>query len=192
VRRRTTEPQCAEVAHRIHGSRSVLATGLPRYAPCRGRLRGRDPCRPRSRRRRRGRLRPGAAVVRVHGHRRAGRQRARGRHRHQRRHGVRDHRHAPGRAAAGDGVRDRLSRARIVWRDCGTPLQCARVDVPMDWSAPAGPRISLPVVRYPASGIAGQCARRRPCPRKEPQQSSLRTPAINARPLAVAAHDDSP
>jgi hypothetical protein len=29
VRRRTTEPQCAEVAHRIHGSRWVLATGCP-------------------------------------------------------------------------------------------------------------------------------------------------------------------
>src|SRR4051794_8704538 len=40
---------------------------------------------------------------------------------------------------------------RIGWRACGAELQCARVAVPLDWANPAGRRISLAVIRHPAS-----------------------------------------
>jgi pimeloyl-ACP methyl ester carboxylesterase len=42
--------------------------------------------------------------------------------------------------------------ARIAWRGCGKGLQCARVPVPLDWSNPTGPQISLAVIRHRASG----------------------------------------
>lgn len=37
---------------------------------------------------------------------------------------------------------------RIVWRGCGERLQCARVQVPLDWARPGLGTISLAVVRY--------------------------------------------
>jgi pimeloyl-ACP methyl ester carboxylesterase len=40
---------------------------------------------------------------------------------------------------------------RIVWRECGKRLQCARVQVPLDWARPGLGTISLAVVRYLAS-----------------------------------------
>jgi pimeloyl-ACP methyl ester carboxylesterase len=42
--------------------------------------------------------------------------------------------------------------ARIAWRGCGNGFQCARVLVPLDWSDPRGPQISLAVIRHRASG----------------------------------------
>jgi pimeloyl-ACP methyl ester carboxylesterase len=42
----------------------------------------------------------------------------------------------------------------IAWRPCGKQLQCARVRVPLDWSRPAGPKISLAVIRRPAADPA--------------------------------------
>ena len=42
--------------------------------------------------------------------------------------------------------------ARIAWKGCGKGLQCARVLVPLDWSKPTGPQISLAVIRHRASG----------------------------------------
>ena len=41
---------------------------------------------------------------------------------------------------------------RIAWKGCGKGLQCARVLVPLDWSNPSGPQISLAVIRHRASG----------------------------------------
>jgi pimeloyl-ACP methyl ester carboxylesterase len=44
--------------------------------------------------------------------------------------------------------------AKIDWKPCKEAeagLECARVAVPLDWSRPAGPRISLAVIRRPAS-----------------------------------------
>ena len=41
--------------------------------------------------------------------------------------------------------------SRIGWRSCGTRLQCARVQVPLDWADPGAGTISLPVIRYLAS-----------------------------------------
>src|SRR5205807_10052923 len=41
---------------------------------------------------------------------------------------------------------------RIAWKGCGKGLQCARVLVPLDWSNPSGPKISLAVIRHRASG----------------------------------------
>jgi len=55
--------------------------------------------------------------------------------------------------AAAHGTR---GTTRIAWRGCGVRLQCSRVRVPLDWSRPWGPTISLPVVRYLASRHAGR------------------------------------
>jgi pimeloyl-ACP methyl ester carboxylesterase len=41
--------------------------------------------------------------------------------------------------------------ARIVWRNCGVRLQCARVRVPLDWSRPNGTQIELAVIQHLAS-----------------------------------------
>ncbi len=41
--------------------------------------------------------------------------------------------------------------ARIVWRNCGARLQCARVQVPLDWSRPNGEQIELAVIQHLAS-----------------------------------------
>jgi pimeloyl-ACP methyl ester carboxylesterase len=46
----------------------------------------------------------------------------------------------------------RSATTRIVWKGCGKGLQCARVAVPLDWSNPRGPQISLAVIRHRASG----------------------------------------
>ncbi len=46
------------------------------------------------------------------------------------------------------------SAASIVWKPCEEAekgLECARVSVPLDWSNPSGERISLAVIRRPAS-----------------------------------------
>ncbi|MFI6604505.1 alpha/beta hydrolase [Nonomuraea sp. NPDC050536] len=40
----------------------------------------------------------------------------------------------------------------LVWTDCGDGLECARLRVPLDYSALEGERLSLGVVRLPASG----------------------------------------
>ena len=40
---------------------------------------------------------------------------------------------------------------RIAWKACGDRLQCARVQVPLDWSRPGGPTITLSVIRHRAS-----------------------------------------
>jgi pimeloyl-ACP methyl ester carboxylesterase len=39
----------------------------------------------------------------------------------------------------------------IAWRSCGVRLDCARVRVPLDWARPAGPKITLAVIRHRAS-----------------------------------------
>ena len=48
-------------------------------------------------------------------------------------------------------VAHRTAGMRIVWRGCGSRLQCARVRVPLDWARPGGRKISLAVIRYLAS-----------------------------------------
>jgi pimeloyl-ACP methyl ester carboxylesterase len=45
----------------------------------------------------------------------------------------------------------RPAARRIAWTACGTRLQCAKVRVPLNWSRPAGPTISLAVIRHLAS-----------------------------------------
>lgn len=39
----------------------------------------------------------------------------------------------------------------ITWSGCGARLQCARVSVPLEWSKPAGAKITLAVIRHLAS-----------------------------------------
>ena len=39
----------------------------------------------------------------------------------------------------------------IAWQSCGTNLDCAQVQVPLDWHRPNGPTISLSVIRHRAS-----------------------------------------
>jgi pimeloyl-ACP methyl ester carboxylesterase len=39
----------------------------------------------------------------------------------------------------------------VEWRDCGA-IQCATLDVPLDWSNPAGAHITLSLARRPADG----------------------------------------
>jgi pimeloyl-ACP methyl ester carboxylesterase len=39
----------------------------------------------------------------------------------------------------------------IAWKSCGEQLDCARVQVPLDWARPDGPVISLAVIRHRAS-----------------------------------------
>lgn len=41
---------------------------------------------------------------------------------------------------------------RPSWRDCGDGFQCARIAVPLDYAKPSGERISVSVIRLPASG----------------------------------------
>ena len=57
-------------------------------------------------------------------------------------------------AAAMPGVAapQSAATARIAWKGCGKGFQCARVRVPLDWSNPTGPQISLAVIRHRASG----------------------------------------
>ena len=43
------------------------------------------------------------------------------------------------------------SAVSIRWRSCGVRLDCARVRVPLDWARPAGPKITLAVIRHRAS-----------------------------------------
>lgn len=59
---------------------------------------------------------------------------------------------AAGSRALGAAASQRAAGARIAWKGCGKRLQCAQVRVPLDWSRPLGPEISLAVIRYRASG----------------------------------------
>jgi pimeloyl-ACP methyl ester carboxylesterase len=43
------------------------------------------------------------------------------------------------------------SPAKITWHTCGKNIECTRVQVPLDWSSPEGPQISLAVARHLAS-----------------------------------------
>ena len=70
---------------------------------------------------------------------------------------------APDRADAASGAAPEGRAAAIAWRTCGARLQCARVRVPLNWSARgaftgstgraafAGPTITLALIRYRAS-----------------------------------------
>jgi pimeloyl-ACP methyl ester carboxylesterase len=59
-----------------------------------------------------------------------------------------------GPAAAGPRA-PRVYRAGLAssihWRNCGVRLDCARVQVPLDWARPAGPKITLEGIRHRAS-----------------------------------------
>lgn len=41
----------------------------------------------------------------------------------------------------------------LQWRACGGELECAELDVPVDWSEPAGPTIRLALARLPHTGV---------------------------------------
>jgi hypothetical protein len=43
------------------------------------------------------------------------------------------------------------SPVNIAWHNCGKNVECAQVQVPLDWNSPAGPKISLSVARHLAS-----------------------------------------
>ena len=51
-----------------------------------------------------------------------------------------------GEAPAGDGA------ANISWSECGSGLECAELDVPVDYDAPEGDTLTLSISRVPASG----------------------------------------
>jgi pimeloyl-ACP methyl ester carboxylesterase len=54
-------------------------------------------------------------------------------------------------APAGPGPTAEAVKGSIAWKACGDGLQCARVQVPLDWSRPGGPTITLSVIRHRAS-----------------------------------------
>lgn len=63
-------------------------------------------------------------------------------------------------AAAGDSASSRPVTpfgSPITWTDCGPPagLECARIEVPLDWDRPNGRMVGLAVIRHPA-GNPGQ------------------------------------
>ena len=41
---------------------------------------------------------------------------------------------------------------RVSWKGCGDGYECTRIQVPLDWGAPGGRRLSLALNRLPASG----------------------------------------
>ena len=43
---------------------------------------------------------------------------------------------------------------RLSWQPCDKGFECARLYVPFDYSRPAGPRFSLPIVKLPAADPA--------------------------------------
>jgi pimeloyl-ACP methyl ester carboxylesterase len=45
---------------------------------------------------------------------------------------------------------------RLTWRPCDQYFECARLYVPFDYSHPAGPRFSLPIVKLPAADPASR------------------------------------
>jgi hypothetical protein len=57
-------------------------------------------------------------------------------------------------APAGPGPTAEAVKGSIAWKACGDGLQCARVQVPLDWSRPGGPTITLSVIRHRTSGSA--------------------------------------
>ena len=54
-------------------------------------------------------------------------------------------------APSGPGPTAAAVTDRIAWKACGDGLQCARVQVPLDWSRPGGPTITLSVIRSSTS-----------------------------------------
>ena len=44
-----------------------------------------------------------------------------------------------------------LAPPNITWKACGAHVECAQVAVPLEWSSPTGPQISLAIIRHPAS-----------------------------------------
>lgn len=59
----------------------------------------------------------------------------------------------PGEEQASDDVTDRFYGQDPGWRDCDDPpLQCGRVQVPVDWAAPGGATLPIALVRVPATG----------------------------------------
>src|ERR1700739_1955759 len=45
---------------------------------------------------------------------------------------------------------------RLSWQSCDKYFECARLYVPFDYSRPAGPRFSLPVIKLPAADPASR------------------------------------
>jgi hypothetical protein len=45
---------------------------------------------------------------------------------------------------------------RLDWQPCDKYFECARLYVPFDYSRPAGPRFSLPVIKLPAADPASR------------------------------------
>lgn len=58
-------------------------------------------------------------------------------------------------APAAGASASRLPRAGLAssirWTSCGVRLDCAQVQVPLDWARPAGPKMSIDVIRHLAS-----------------------------------------
>jgi pimeloyl-ACP methyl ester carboxylesterase len=61
----------------------------------------------------------------------------------------------PSAAAEGDGGQDAPAgdgAANIAWSECGSGLECAELDVPVDYEQPGGDTLTLSISRAPASG----------------------------------------
>jgi pimeloyl-ACP methyl ester carboxylesterase len=54
--------------------------------------------------------------------------------------------------AAADGTDDGTTTDTIAWEDCGGGVECARVEVPVDYDEPDGDTLTLSVSRAPATG----------------------------------------
>jgi pimeloyl-ACP methyl ester carboxylesterase len=58
-------------------------------------------------------------------------------------------------SATGTGA-DRGAAAGLAWNACGDGLVCATVAVPLNWSMPSGPTITLALAKYPADSGASR------------------------------------
>lgn len=54
-------------------------------------------------------------------------------------------------AAAPPATTSQFGKAGVKWRACEDGFQCAKLRVPRDWDRPKGPRISLSLIRLPAT-----------------------------------------
>jgi pimeloyl-ACP methyl ester carboxylesterase len=57
----------------------------------------------------------------------------------------------PGATVAPTPDLGRFYAQRPAWKDCKSGFQCATISVPLDYAAPAGPTISLALIRLPAA-----------------------------------------
>ncbi|WP_188196834.1 alpha/beta fold hydrolase [Nonomuraea sp. SYSU D8015] len=49
-----------------------------------------------------------------------------------------------------------VTTAPVSWQDCGDGLQCAQIQVPVDWARGSGPKVTIALAKLPAQDQAGK------------------------------------